>query len=243
MKPVLVAGALAFAVAAHGAQAGDIIGGSSLLDHSAQSQLERWLGAGQFNLNNIYTKQAGDTAVEFHSAADGKGATFTLMKLVNTEGMAFLVGGYNPQSWSSTDGWHTTDPDYERTAFLFNMTAPAVYRQVLSDYVLPSQGSRQTFNGIKYGPTFGTGHDLYLNETLDVGFSWQVTYGNPDDAGMSIVDRSLNGRTVRVEALEIFTLSPVPEPAGYAMLLAGLAALGVAARRASRPKSPAFFLS
>jgi hypothetical protein len=41
--------------------AGDIIGGSSLLDAGSQAQLERWLGAGEFNLNNVYTREAGDT--------------------------------------------------------------------------------------------------------------------------------------------------------------------------------------
>lgn len=236
MKTIRAANVLAFAAAAccTQAQAGDIIGGSQLLDDSRHAQLERWLGAGEFNLNNIYTKRDGDTAVEFHSKADGKGATFTLMKLTNTEGLSFLVGGYNPQSWSSTDGWHLTYPDYQRTGFLFNMTEPAVYRQVLSDYVLPSQGARQTFNGLAYGPTFGTGHDLYLNETLDVGFSWQVTYGNPVDSGKSIVDRSLNGRIVHVDALEIFALSPAPEPATYAMLLAGIGLIGFAAARRKR---------
>lgn len=116
------------------------------------------------------------------------------------------------------------------------MTQPALYRQVSASYVLPSQGERQTFNGIDYGPTFGTGHDLYVNESLQAALSWQVTYGDPLDAGRSIIDRSLGGHLVRVDALEVFTLSPVPEPAGYAMLLGGLALLGGAARRAAPAK-------
>lgn len=225
------AGAIALiaALGSHSAHAGDIIGGSTLLDPSRHAQLERWLGAGQFNLNTVYAKKTGDTAADFHQAADGKGATFVLMELTNDSGMSFLVGGFNPQSWSSTDGWHVTPYDYERTGFLFNMTVPAVYRQVLNDYVLPSQGIRQTYNGALYGPTFGTGHDLYVNETLDVAFSWRVTYGDPSGAGLSIVDLSTGGKIDRVNALEVFTLSPVPEPATYAMFIAGI---GMLARRA-----------
>jgi hypothetical protein len=224
--------AIFLAAATASAAAGEIVGGSQLLDHSAHSQLERWLGAGQFNLNNVYTREAGDTSIDFHAGADGKGATFTLMRLTNAVGDTFLVGGYNPQSWSSVDGWHITPTDGERTGFLFNMTVPAVYRQVLNDYVLPSQGARQTFNGSDYGPTFGTGHDLYVNRTLDVGISWQVTYGDPKDAGASIVDRSLNGQVFHVEGLEVFAISPVPEPAPAAMLIGGIGMLGLLRRRA-----------
>ena len=44
-------------------------------------------------------------------------------------------------------------------------------------------------------------------------------------AGLSIVDASTGGKIDRVNALEVFSLSPVPEPAGYAMLLAGVGLL------------------
>lgn len=213
------------------AQASTIRGGSALLDASGHAQLERWLGQGTFDLTNVYTRNAGDTSADFHAAADGRGPSFTLMEVTNNSGRSFLVGGFNPQHWSSTDGWHNTPGDSRRTASIFNMTEPALYRQVTSDYVLPSQGERQTFNGAEFGPTFGTGHDLYVNASLGVAFSWQVTYGDPLDSGLSIIDRSVGGELVRVDALEVFTLSPIPEPAPWAMLLGGLALIGGAARR------------
>ena len=228
---------LAFAAAA-GASAGDILGGSALLDAQSHAQLERWLGAGPFNLQNVYARHPGDTAVEFHGGADGKGATFTILRLSNALGQSFVVGGYNPQSWSSIDGWHVTDHDADRTAFLFNLTAPAVYHQVPSTDVLPSKGARQTFNRSDYGPTFGTGHDLYVNHTLDAGISWQLTYGNPDDEGISIVDLSRNGQAFTVQALEVFAIAPVPEPAAWTMLGAGLALVGGMALRRERQAPP-----
>lgn len=215
-------------------QAGTIFGGSALLDASSHAQLERWLGQGRFDLINVFTRDTGDTSADFHAAVDDRGPTFNLVQVTNDSGQSFLVGGLNPQSWSSTDGWHNTPRDAYRTAFIFNLTEPALYRQVLSDFVLPSQGERQTFNGIDYGPTFGTGHDLYVNASLDAAFSWQVTYGDPLDSGLSIIDRSLGGELVRVDALEVFTLSPVPEPSTAAMLLGGLALLGGVARRRRR---------
>ncbi len=235
MKTIIAAGGMLLAIAGAGmggaARAGDIIGGSSLLDDSRHAQLERWLGQGEFNLNNVYTLRPGDTSVNFHQGADGKGATFTLIEVSNTAGESFLVGGYNPQSWSSTDGWHETPRDFQRTAFMFNFTTPAVYRQVLSSFELPSQGQRQTFNDILFGPVFGTGPDLFVNDDLTKALSWQLSYGNPANEGISIIDGSTRGQTVTVNAMEIFAIAPVPEPASYAMLLAGAGMLAMWSRK------------
>ncbi|ALK96349.1 hypothetical protein AB595_05630 [Massilia sp. WF1] len=236
MKTVVAAGSILLVLAGGAARAGDIIGGSSLLDDSRQAQLERWLGQGEFNLNNVYTLRPGDTSVSFHKGADGKGATFTILEVTNTAGQSFLVGGYNPQSWSSTDGWHETQRDFQRTAFLFNFTTPAVYRQVLSDFELPSQGQRQTFNDILFGPVFGSGPDLLVNDDLSKALSWQLSYGNPANEGMSIIDGSLGGQAVTVNAMEIFAIAPVPEPASWAMLLAGAGMLGGLQRWRSRKR-------
>jgi hypothetical protein len=237
MKTIIAAGCIACALAGQ-AQAGNVIGGSSLLDASKEAQLERWLGQGQLNLHNVFTLRAGDTSVDFHAGADGKGATFTLLEVTNAGGQSYLVGGYNPQSWASDDGWHETERDWQRTAFLFNMTDPAVYRQVLSTYVLPSQGQRQTFNVASLGPVFGSGPDLYVNDRLDTALSWELSYGNPANEGVSIIDGSMKGQTVHIDGLEVFSISPVPEPASLGMLTAGLGVLGLAARRRRGAGSP-----
>nr|WP_051971321.1 PEP_CTERM-anchored TLD domain-containing protein [Massilia sp. 9096] len=198
MKTIIAAAGLATALAlganTASAQADhlgvDVSGGSRLLDASRAAQLGRWLGAGDIKLSNVYTLRPGDTAPGFHQAADGNGATFTLLEVTNPAGRTYLVGGYNPQSWSAGGTWNETPRDYQRTAFLFNMTAPAVYRQTLSDYVLPSQGLRQTFNDLNLGPEFGSGPDLFVNNLLDGAVSWQLSYGNPAEEGLSIVDRT-----------------------------------------------------
>jgi hypothetical protein len=235
MKTIIAAGGTALALMFAGAAAAaDNTPGSSLLDDSRHAQLERWLGAGDFNLNNIYTLKQGDTSADFHRAADGKGANFTLLEVTNTSGQSFLVGGYDPQGWSSIDRWHLTERDWQRTAFLFNFTTPAVYRQILAGGVLPSQGQAQTYNDILFGPVFGNGPDLLVNDKLDTSLSWQLAYGNPSEEGRSIIDRSLGGQTSRVDALQVFAIAPVPEPASAAMLLAGLGVAGALARRRGR---------
>jgi hypothetical protein len=240
MKTIIAAGsaALAFLMSSGAARAGDIIGGSALLDDSRHAQLERWLGAGEFNLANVYTLKQGDTSANFHQAADGKGATFTVLDVTTSSGQSFLVGGYDPQSWSSTDRWHLTERDWQRTAFLFNFTTPAVYRQILAGKLLPSQGQAQTYNDLLFGPVFGNGPDLLVNDNMDAALSWQLAYGNPSEEGLSIIDRSLGGQTARVDALEVFAIAPVPEPASAAMLLGGLGVVAALARRHRRTHGP-----
>jgi hypothetical protein len=232
-----MAGAALVLLAATGvpARAGDIAGGSALLDPGQHAQLERWLGAGEFNLNNVFTLNRGDTAADFHAEADAQGATFTLLEVTNAEGASYLVGGYNPQAWAADEGWHETPRDWQRTAFLFNMTDPAVYRQVPGTYILPSQGLRQTYNEIGYGPVFGSGPDLFVNKELSAAISWQLSYGNPINEGESIIDDSVRGALTRVDALEVFAIAPVPEPAPTAMLLAGMGVLAALSARRLRP--------
>jgi hypothetical protein len=232
MKTIVAASALACVLGSLGVQAhAQATGDTSLLDQDRRRQLERWLGAGEFTFNNVFTLQPGDTSLDFHAAVDGKGATFTLMQVTNSLGDSYVVGGYNPQSWSSTDGWHLTEPDWQRTAFLFNMTVPAVYRQVPATFEIPSQGASQTYNAPDHGPTFGVGPDLFVNSRLDTAISWQVSYGNPLDEGKSIIDRSIGGQFVHVDAMELYTLAPIPEPAEAAMLAAGIGLLGWRLRR------------
>jgi hypothetical protein len=233
MKTIIAAGsaALAFLMSSGAARAGDIIGGSALLDDSRHAQLERWLGGGEFNLANVYTLKQGDTSADFHQGADGKGATFTVLDVTTSSGQSFLVGGYDPQSWSSTDRWHMTERDWQRTAFLFNFTTPAVYRQILAGTLLPSQGQAQTYNDLLFGPVFGNGPDLLVNDKMDTALSWQLAYGNPSEEGLSIIDRSVGGQTARVDALEVFAIAPVPEPDSAAMLLGGLGVVAALARR------------
>lgn len=211
-------------------------GAASLLSAADQHQLAAWLGEGPLAFNNIYTKAAGDTSLNFHRAADGKGRTFSVMQATNEQGQTWLIGGYNPQSWSSSGNFNITPDDAQRTGFVFNLTSSTIHRQTLKNYASESAGSYQTYNASSMGPTFGIGNDLYVPADLTHGgYSSLYSYAQSNfyDLQTSILDGSPYTRpNITFGALEVYTISAaVPEPQAVLMWLAGMALLAAAARR------------
>ncbi|MEG1050565.1 MAG: PEP_CTERM-anchored TLD domain-containing protein [Janthinobacterium sp.] len=211
-----------------GAQAGP---GTSLLAPGYQAQLETWLGEGRLALTNIYTKAAGDTSVNFHKASDGKGRTFSVMEARNESGQTWLVGGYNPQSWNSSGTYNMTPEDSQRTGFIFNLSTGQRHVQTPKGYALDSIGAYQTFNDINAGPTFGIGADLGVSADLTSrGVSYRYSYLDPVAGvfGISLLDGKPYSThpNVTFGAIQVFSISAIPEPASYAMTLLGLALIG-----------------
>jgi hypothetical protein len=220
---------------------------ASLLTPEYESRLEGWLGQDGLDFTNIYAKDGvGDSALEFHLAADGKGATFTLLEAIYL-GQAYIIGGYDPQSWNSTDGLHLTAPDADRTAFIYNLTTGVVQRQRLSsDPYGGYYGGYQTFNWGLNGPNFG-GDDLVVGSDLVYGTAYQGAYGTAGpcgEGGQNILGTSTYttpcftpiGPSLyfTVGALEVYTFTPNAEPlpdTANTLTLFGIAALGLAACR------------
>jgi len=219
--------AATLAVSAHA----DLLSGNEV-------QLETWLGQGDMDFTNIFTKQADDGSIDFHAKVDGKGATFTLVNAYTLNAqtglydIGHLLGGYNPLSWSSTVGWNMTPSNADRTAFLFNLSSSTIQRQNLIGFGATGSGEYQTYYHPLFGPLFGSGYDLYVDGALAVGFASNYSYGGTSYT--TNLTGAPNFTVLHIAEIEVYTVAPattsVPDTAGTLGLL-GISMLGLVAFR------------
>jgi len=225
LKAALATALLSISALSH---ASVIIGDSNLLDDIGVAQLSTWLGRSDITLTNIFTKGSDNSsAAAFHAAADGRGATIVLYH--GTEnGVTTTFGGYNPLSWKSNNTWNTYFSGLNPAAFIFNLTTSTLRRELSDNYL-------QTYNGVDYGPTFGSGNDIYVNSTLTGGYSFGESF-ETDFLGQSILSgAAYDGNGFAIDQLEVFTVaSSVPEPSSVALLGLGVLGLATARRKSTR---------
>jgi hypothetical protein len=238
-------------------QAATIIGGSDLLSAGYATQMESWLGndptlsySSFLAFTNIFDKGALDNSVTFHAAVDGRGPTFFVAeaKAAGSVDAFSIIGGFNPASWNSSGDYTYTDPATEaaRTAFIFNLTLGDRRDQEIASGDT-NLGYYQTANIPSYGPTFGGGHDIWVDSFLISGYLFQYSYcpdvntsclgtGTPNLLG-HITDSFNNYENIEFGQLEVFTISnvsEVPLPAALPLFAAGLSVMGFMGWRRKR---------
>ncbi|RGB30648.1 TLD-domain-containing protein [Rhizophagus diaphanus] len=108
-----------------------------------------------YKFNLLYrANRDGNTPAAFHAKCDNKGATIVIVKIQSSEQ---ILGGYNPLPWDQNSAYKKTTDSY---IFSFTNrndlnTAKVGYTNRNASYAIYCNQS--------YGPAFGGGHDLFLD--------------------------------------------------------------------------------
>jgi hypothetical protein len=135
----------------------------SLLNHSEQKQLSKWIGSvakgKKWKLLFKATKD-GFQASKFRQTCCNTIHSVTIVKSVQ----GYIFGGFNAAQWSTNNQYQ-----FNQGCFLFSFKAPSGNNAVKLDNNGPHHSNQySTYNGANYGPTFGGGHDLYICDNSNV---------------------------------------------------------------------------
>ncbi|WP_026009999.1 LamG-like jellyroll fold domain-containing protein, partial [Algibacter luteus] len=109
----------------------------------------------------------GASATAFHNLCDDKGPTLVVFKASNGQ----VFGGYTPNSWNSSYFNYNSSSQ----AFLFNLNSDRK--------ASPYYPQNSTLSRPGYGPIFGGGHDIFINNSMDSGYFRPHSYNNIDGSG------------------------------------------------------------
>jgi len=96
-----------------------------------------------------------------------------------------------------------TQSDTLRSAYLFNLSLTLLQSQGSSS-ATNNFGRWQTYNAAAFGPTFGGGHDIYVDISLNAGYFDPFSYIT---TGLTNIPGGYGKQNVSYGALEVFSLS------------------------------------
>ena len=167
--------------------------GESNREKEFLEKLHEWSGYKNMDLIFRGTKD-GMTSNAFHDKCDNQGPTISLFK--NSQG--YIFGGFTCVSWTKDGNYHS-----DSNSFLFTLTNSQGY----SPTKFPISGTgNSVYHHSNYGPTFGGGHDIYIDTNFkssscyaNFPYSYQDTLGN----GNSI----FNGYNFQLSEIEVYKIS------------------------------------
>lgn len=184
-----------------------ILPGSNLADGDDDQVLRTWLEESGVVPSGtlIYRRSVnGASGTAFHNAVDNQGPTLVLIK--GSNGTVF--GGYNPTSWTSSNTYSGG-----ADAFLFNLTTNQ------KGDIHPNYVQNATYNRSNYGPSFGGGHDIFIDSNMSGGYvrgwSYYAVDGSGHQSSNSI--RALTGLNVTTTGSYSFPYGFIQEIEVYAI--------------------------
>jgi len=126
--------------------------GSKLFTKKHKKQLAKLFDNKKVKLELFFrASRDGYDASSFHAKCDNKGPTIVVIK----SGSGNIFGGYNSQHW------HTSSSYVSTGCWIYALENPqGVFCKFLQS------GSSGAYCGSGYGPTWGGGHDLHINSSM-----------------------------------------------------------------------------
>lgn len=147
------------------AWAANIAGNASLLNQTQADALETRIGRGLQTFSLRYRSDVhGADSVVFHNRVDGLPRTLSVYRI--TSPVNALVSGYVDTPWT-TSSEYTIVSAGASNAFMTRLDT-LVHAGPIFQY--------QKYNRSNYGPTFGGGHDIYIDATMLTGYVNRHTY-------------------------------------------------------------------
>jgi len=170
---------------------------SKLLDLEQKKKIVEWLGRKPITTFLYCASRDGFGASAFHLKCDNKGATVVIIKSSN----GFVFGGYSATSWDSMSGYRGNP-----STFLFTLTNP--HNIPPTRYSAKSNDNNSIFCHSTYGPTFGSGHDIYICNNSNVSGNncssyFPGSYQDSTGRGQATFTGAFNFQTSEIEVFGI----------------------------------------
>jgi len=168
---------------------------SRLIERKHYKDILGFFGKKKVKFNLLYRgSRDGFNPTSFHAKCNFQGATFTIIKAA---GRPNLFGGYVSSPWTSSNTYLNCD------AWIFALT-PRVIK------FLPTSTSNAAYDHISYGPTWGAGHDLHVNASMQSTSNYsspnQYTVAAPGYTGTLTQEVLAGSYNFTVEELEVFSV-------------------------------------
>eukprot|EP00494_Astrolonche_serrata_P034538 UN34807 len=160
-------------------------------------QINEWMGGDRdYVWEKCYQRTINvKNSQTMHSMCDYKGATISVIKMDN----GLIVGGYSPpNTWNSCACYISREG-----GFLFSLTTGYKYNQ--------KRTSNAFYSHNEYGPTWGDGHDIHVNNGLTGGY---CNLGNAYDCRVGVQGSAECRNDIcgtydgwKVDELEVFVIS------------------------------------
>ncbi len=166
-----------------------------ILNEEEEKMIKNWIlkklnkENSKIELNLLYKlTRDGDSSSSFHNKCNNKGNTLTLLK--TTRG--YRSGGFTTQNWSSSGGYKN-----DNNTFLFSLDYKECY--------FTNDGNNAIYDYSSYGPTFGSGHDLYIASGCSQNYSSSCNFPYSYGGGRC---RALSGGyyNFKVHEIEVYQI-------------------------------------